>query len=320
MQAVQTSKLRRAQEIGTKRSLPELDPELLKFTKPMRRVDPQAEYEGQVKALREINTALTRFRLSKNEVKVYLYLARYGAQKAQKIAESLGFHRTEAYKILRTLENEGVIYRVLERPMKFTAVPFEKVLDTEIEERRQRIHQLEKKKGELLSLWMSLPKADESETEKETLQILEGKKQIGARVSELLKQSEKRFVAVVSDRNLIWLYNSPFFEDLEELSKEKDIDVRILTQYSATSTFVLEQVDLNNCDFAFLHLKEQPSFIISDTGYIILLMENEDGKFFAMETNYSSILRSYENLFALLWKSQGKGESRPGALVVSPRL
>lgn len=49
-------------------------------------------------------------------------------------------------------------------------------------------------------------------------------------------------------------------------------------------------------------------------------MENEDGKFFAMETNYSSILRSYENLFALLWKSQDKGEIRPGALVVSPRL
>ncbi len=308
MQAVQTSKMHREQE-ETKRSLPELDPELLKFTKPMKRAEAGVEYEGQVKALRDINTALTRFRLSKNEVKVYLYLARYGAQKAQKIAESLGVHRTEAYKILRTLENEGVIYRVLERPMKFTAVPFEKVLDTEIEERRQRIYQLEKKKDELLSLWRSLPKADESESEKETLQVLEGKRQISARVSELLKQSEKRLIAVVSDRHLIWLYNSPFFEDLEDLSKKRDIDVKILTQYSTTSTFVLEQVDMSSCDFAFLHLKEQPSFIISDAGTMVLLMENEDGKFYAMETNYSSILRSYGNLFELLWKSQEKRES-----------
>ena len=245
-------------------------------------------------------------KLSKNEVKVYLYLARYGAQKAQKIAESLGVHRTEAYKILRTLENKGIIYRILERPLKFMAVPFEKVIDTEIAERKQRTYQLEKKKDELIALWRSLPKADEAESEKEMLQVLEGKRQISARVTELLKISSKKLSIVVSDRNLIWLYNSPFFEDLNDISKKRDIDVKILTQYSPTSTFVLEQVDINNCDFAFLHLKEQPSFIISDNGYMILLMESEEGKFYAMENNYSSIIRSYENLFQLLWKSQEK--------------
>ena len=308
MQAVQTTKVRKEQTNAPRQALPDLDPELLKFTKPVLRTEPQAEHEYQVKALRDINTALTRFKLSKNEVKVYLYLARYGAQKAQKIAESLGVHRTEAYKILRTLENEGVIYRVLERPMKFTAVPFEKVLDTEIEERRQRIHHLEKKKEELLHLWHSLPKASETETEKETLQVLEGKRQISARISELLKDSNQRLKAVVTDKHLIWIYNSPFFDELEAMSKKRDIDVRILTEYSTTSTFVLEQVDLSNCDFAFLHLKEQPSFILSDAGSMILLMENEDGKFYAMETNYDSMLKSYGNLFDLLWKSQDRKE------------
>lgn len=307
MQAVQTVRIRKEHQVAQQPPT-EIDPELLQFTKPVLKTEPQAEHEYQVKALRDINTALTRFKLSKNEVKVYLYLARYGAQKAQKIAESLGVHRTEAYKILRTLENEGVIYRVLERPMKFTAVPFEKVLDTEIEERRQRIHQLEKKKEELLHLWNALPKASETETEKETLQVLEGKRQISARISEILKASTKKLNAVVTDRHLIWIYNSSFFEELEGMSKGGGIDVRILTEYSTTSTFVLEQVDLSNCDFAFLHLKEQPSFIMSDAGYMILLMENEDGKFYAMETNYASILKSYGNLFDLLWKSQDRKE------------
>lgn len=229
MQAAQTSGIRKGREVKLGQSLLEIDSELLRITNPMRRADSSVEHEGQVKALRDINAALKRFGLSKNEVKVYLYLSRYGAHKAQKIAEALGVHRTEAYKILRTLENEGIIYRILERPMKFMAVPFEKIFDAEIEERRQRTYQLEKKKDELMSLWKSLPRTDEPDSDKETLQVLEGKKQIGARVSELLKQSEKRFVAVVSDRNLIWLYNSPFFEDLDVLSKEKDIDVRILT-------------------------------------------------------------------------------------------
>jgi len=306
MQAVQLRKLHKENKAIQKEPLPELDPDLLKFTKPTMRTEPQAEHEEQIKALRDINIALTRFRLSRNEVKVYLYLAQYGAQKAQKIAESLRVHRTEAYKILRTLENMGVIYRVLERPMKFTAVPFEKILDTEIEERRQRIYQIERKKEDLLHSWRILPKSDESDSEKETLQVLEGKKQTSARVSELLRQSERRLVAVVSDRNLIWLYNSPFFEDLEELSKLREVDVKVLTQYSPTSTFVLEQLDTGCCDFAFLHLREQPSFIVSDAGSMILLMDSEDGKFYAMETNYGSIVKSYGNLFDLLWKNQDR--------------
>jgi sugar-specific transcriptional regulator TrmB len=307
MQAVEAERTRKEQ-LSAQQALSDMDPVLLKFTKPVLSTEPQVEHENQVNALRDINIALTRFRLSKNEVKVYLYLARYGAQKAQKIAESLGVHRTEAYKILRTLENKGVIYRVLERPMKFTAVPFEKVLDTELEERRQRIHHLEKKKEELLHLWNALPKASETETEKETLQVLEGRKQISARISEILKASTNKLNAVVTDRHLIYIYNSSFFEELEDISKRRDIDVRILTEYSTTSTFVLEEVDLSNCDFAFLHIKDQPSFIVSDAGYMLLLMENEDGKFYAMETNYTSILKSYGNLFDLLWKSQDRRE------------
>lgn len=306
MQAVHVS--RNSKERGSQNIQSNIDSELLKFTKPVLSTDPQFELENQVKALRDINIALTRFKLSKNEVKVYLYLARYGAQKAQKIAESLGVHRTEAYKILRTLENKGVIYRVLERPMKFTAVPFEKVLDTELEERRQRIQHLERRKQELLDLWKTLPKLSETEVEKETLQVLEGRKQISARISEILKASTNKLNAVVTDRHLIYIYNSSFFEELENMSKRRDIEVRILTEYSTTSTFVLEEVDLSNCDFAFLHIKDQPSFIISDAGYIMLLMENKDGKFYAMETNYASILKSYSNLFDLLWKNQDRSE------------
>jgi HTH-type transcriptional regulator, sugar sensing transcriptional regulator len=306
MQTVQSARVQKEHEARSKQAVFELDSNLLKLNKLVKSTELKEENEYQVKALKDIYSVLTRFKFSKNEVKVYLYLARYGAQKAQKIAESLGVHRTEAYKILRTLENKGVIYRILERPMKFTAVPFEKVLDTEIEKIRQRAHQLEKKKSELLSLWNSLPKASETETEKETLQVLEGKKQISARITEILRLSTKKLNAVVSDRHLIGIYNSPFFEELEALSKKRDMEVKILTEYSTTSMFVLEQVDLSNCDFTFLHLKGQPSYILSDAGYMILLMENEDGKFYAIETNYDSMLKSYGNLFDLLWQSQDR--------------
>jgi sugar-specific transcriptional regulator TrmB len=282
----------------------ELDPEIIELANTTMTIR-QSEQEDRYKALKEINTALLRLGLSKNEVKIYLFLARHGAQKAQKIAESLGVPRTEAYKILRELENKGIIFRILERPMRFMVVPFEKILEEDLEGRRQRIHKLEKKKAELLSLWQTLPKVDEEQDVKETLQIIEGRRQISARVSNILRETYKQIRVVVSDRHLVWLFNSTFFEDI---SKKGEIEVRILTDYSQTSAFVMEQLELPSCDFAFLHVKGQPSFIVSDSGTLILLMENSNEKFSAMETTYTSILTSYTALFELLWKNQDRKE------------
>ncbi len=262
--------------------------------------------DKELRVLRDLNGALTRLKLTKNESRVYLFLARHGVQRVQRISETLKIQRTEAYKILRNMESKGVIFKILERPLRFKAVPFEKLLNTEIEERRQRIHTLENKNRELIDAWNNLYKIDESEDGREVLQVLEGKRQVSAKVTELLRTTIKKLSIVVDDRHFVWLYNSTFFEDLDSMSKERDIDVKILTKYSPTSTFVIEQLDAPNCDLAFLHNLDQPSFILSDSGTALILSGNNELSFSAMETNYASILKSYQNLFSLLWKSQFK--------------
>jgi len=264
------------------------------------------EAEDHINALKQINRALTRFKLSKNEVKVYLFLARYGAQKAQQITESIDVHRTEAYKILHSLEAQGLITRILEKPMKFAALPFETVLENLIEERRKRIINLERRKVELLDMWRSLPEVEEFKAHKETFQVLEGKRQILIKVREMINSSEAEFETVVSDEEMVWLFNNLFFEDLHELMKEKSLDVRVMTQYSPTSTYIIEKTDVYDVDFAFLCRTSQPSFFVSDDKQVLLLMNNEDNKLLAMWTNYNALVASFRNLFEQLWKNQTK--------------
>ena len=280
----------------------ESDTDYKQFLRPMLSNKSEGS-EAQVKAVKEITSTLTRFKLSRNEIKVYLYLTRYGAQRAQKIAESLAVHRTEVYKILRTLESEGIVCKILEKPLKFAGVSFEKIIEREIEERRQRIHHLEKKKKELVKLWNQIPKSNEIEEEKERVQVLEGRKQISARVTELLEQSKKQINAVLSDQKLVWLYNSPFFENIG-VHPNSGFEVKILTEYSETSTYLIEQVELINVDFAFVKSFDQPSFIIGDDGSMLLFMEDPDDKMCVMETNYRFMLKSYDKLFEMLWKDQ----------------
>jgi sugar-specific transcriptional regulator TrmB len=275
---------------------------------PSRRVsDEEAEH---LKALRRIKDALGKFDLSKNEVRVYLFLARFGAQKAQRIAEALSVHRTEAYKILRRLEKQGLVSCVFERPMKFVSVPFEKALGNLIEERRQRIHQMEQWKKELMETWQSLPKPEDRATRKETFQVLEGRRQVGVKATELLEDSTSELFMVLSDENLLWLYNSPFFDDLEKTVSKKGINVQLITNFSPTSTYVLEEVSLGKGDFNYKDLAEAPCFIISDNGQMLLLMRRggeKDGKPYAMWTNYWTLVNSYRLLFNLLWEEPGDG-------------
>ena len=274
------------------------------YTKETSRTRIPSEAMEHISALKSIDQALSRFKLSKNEVRVYLYLARFGAHKAQSVAEALGVHRTEAYKILRRLENQGLISRVMERPMKFVAVPFETVLNNLIEERRQRIYKMEQQKTELLKIWKSLPEPENVQKTKETFQVLEGKRHISVRLNELLSSCNETFDMVASDNNLIWLYNTPFLEELNKLATKKSIKVRLLTNYSPTSSYVLDQIELGDSDFAYLKKYEMPGYFIKDGEEMILLMSNDQSNLYGMWTNYETIVDSYKILFELLWKSK----------------
>jgi len=306
MQVEQSTRLER----GTREridQLPEADLELLSdYSRSAGRSRVTEEEAAHLRTLSLIKNALAKFDLSKNEVRVYLFLARFGAQKAQRVAEALGVHRTEAYKILRRLEKQGLVSCLFERPMKFVAAPFERALESLIEERRHRIYQLERRKKELLDIWLSLPAPTEFKTPSETFQVLEGRRQISVKANDLLHGCERELLMVVSDRTLLWLFNSPFFDELDEIARSRRLDVRILTHFSPTSTYVLEQIKLGEGDFAYLGSEESPGFMVSDGRQMILMMdgEREEGKPFSMWTNYAAIVKSFRLLFTLLWKRE----------------
>ena len=100
--------------------------------------------KGVNKQLLTIEEMLAKFGLLKNEIKVYLYLARMGEKKAGEIAESISLHRTETYRILRDLEKKGIIFSVFEKPLKFTAVPLDKAIDLLVDVQKLKIKLLEK--------------------------------------------------------------------------------------------------------------------------------------------------------------------------------
>ena len=64
------------------------------------------------KQLSMVEETLSRFGLLKNEIRVYLHLARIGQMKAGELSEAISLHRTETYRILRDLEKKGIIFSI----------------------------------------------------------------------------------------------------------------------------------------------------------------------------------------------------------------
>lgn len=274
---------------------------------------------GSFKSLEVIEDMLMKLGLSKNEIKVYTYLARTGEHKASEISGALSLHRTETYRILRDLEKRGIVSSVFEKPLKFIATPFEKTIDILIEAKKLKLKMLEQEKKNLIDIWLSLPQPRIETERKEIFQILEGKEHIDLKANELLDTTEREILLFVPEDDLARFFHSGFIDRLEKASKKKII-VRLLTNYSPKSCFFIEKTRLKNVRYSHSDVEGLPTFIVSDEEQLLLLIGKRDdssaldekrkkkGKVASLWTNYEAFVKALRTLFLGLWNAEASLE------------
>ncbi len=264
--------------------------------------------KGFNKQLTTIEETLARFGLLKNEIKVYLHLARVGEKKAGEIAEAISLHRTETYRILRDLEKKGILFSIFEKPLKFTAVPLDKAIDLLVDAQKMKIKLLEKEKQSLVELWLSVPQMKMEKTKKELFQMLEGEQQVVLKADELLERTEKEFQIFAPDEYLAQLYYSDFTDKLKK--KQDELNITLLTANSPKSLFFIKQMNLPKEKIGIVDAQNLPCFMISDRKELLIAFHendvtNESGdrkkfKTAAIWTNYSAFVWTLQMLFAKL--------------------
>lgn len=255
-----------------------------------------------------IEEMLAKFGLLKNEIKVYMHLARMGEKKAGEIAEAISLHRTETYRILRDLEKKGIVFSVFEKPLKFTAVPLDKAIDLLVDVQKLKIKLLEKEKTNLVELWLSMPQPKVEKAKKELFQILEGEQQVILKAEEMLKKTEKELQIFAPDNYLSQLYYSDFTDELK--SRIGKINVTLLTEDSPKSLFFIKQLNWPQQNCRTVEAQDLPCFIISDKKELLVAFHdhdvaNEAGdkkkfKTVALWTNYNAFVLTLQTLFAKL--------------------
>jgi sugar-specific transcriptional regulator TrmB len=264
--------------------------------------------KGFTKQISTIEETLSKYGLLKNEIKVYLYLARAGEKKAGEIAEAISLHRTETYRILRDLEKKGILFSVFEKPLKFTAVTLDKAIDLLVDAQKMKIRQLEKDKITLVEMWMSLPQQKTEAVKKELFQMLQGEQQVILKAEELLEKTTSEFQIFVPDDYLSQLYYSDFTEALRE--KLGQIDIKLLTQDSSKAAFFIEQMEWPAQKSQTVQTQNLPCFMISDKRELLIAFHESDSsaetgdkkkdKTSAIWTNYNAFVWTLQMLFSKL--------------------
>ncbi|RLI21633.1 hypothetical protein DRO54_03215 [Candidatus Bathyarchaeota archaeon] len=268
-----------------------------------------------IRSLSIIEETLMKLGLSKNETKVYLFLARTGEKKASEISEALSLHRTETYRILRDLEKRGLVSSVFEKPLKFIATPFERAIDVLIETKKLKLKMLEQKKERLLEAWLSIPQPEFEIEKKEVFQILEGDEQIDLKANEILSRTEDMLCIFLTEDDVSKLYHSGFLDKLERISK-KGISVKLLAVDSPKSVFFIEKMKLESVEYRLIEVEDVPFFLISDKEELLFLLKRNGSKILdekrkkiratALWTNYEVLTRALYRLFAELWNMKAK--------------
>lgn len=253
--------------------------------------------------------------LSKREIQVYMFLAKSGVQSTSFVAKRLKMERVQAYRTFKKLQEKGFIEATLERPTRFTIVPFENLVDTFINAKKNEVLNLNEQKQSLLSAWKSVS-APESEYPVAKFSIITGKKKIHSKMINMIEESKKEVLFLTSSLGLIQEDIAGVFDAAVEPSKQRNVQFQIITDISNENLKIVERIDQNIMEEKLgiklkhmsMNSKFFPRFLIKDEEEAILyapfgneasVLNLEDEGLWINDKMFISILKAF---FFQMWQ------------------
>jgi sugar-specific transcriptional regulator TrmB len=257
-------------------------------------------------ALEKLSEQLSEFGFTKEEAEVYVFLSSMGSSPARVISRRFTFNRMKAYRILKSLEEKGLVERIIGRPMKFVATPVQESLERYLEGYRERLKELEVKQKDVVEDWKQISKEMNEQDEESRFRIFEGRQQIYDLLVQMFERVRKEICIVTTKRDLHRLALMGIDDRLRTISI-KGVSVRILTQVESPDITALEYFR----DFAeirhiplptpirFVTIDERETLTTTSMEDSMSLTTHEDAGLWTNASSYNSAMKIF---FDALWR------------------
>jgi len=240
-----------------------------------------------------------KFGITKNQSKVYLQLSKNGPSSANELSKLLKIPRTETYHLLTALQNKGIVLGRFGKPNKYDALPFEKTISILVNNEKIRITDLAQNGDELINLWDKLPATHVNDEEllDNRFQVLKGKNPILGKLKQLTQTAQKEILIMGSENDFLKFYHTDFFK----LVKSK-ANLKMLISCSNQTKFIFDDIPQDKIKKFNSKLANELFFILRDGKEAILFMNSTHEEISALWTEATSVLKSLNLLFNLVWK------------------
>jgi sugar-specific transcriptional regulator TrmB len=265
---------------------------------------------------------LRGFGLTNKECEVYIFLASGGIRKAGEISDTLKMHKPEVYHILKGLEEKRLVESTLEAPLRFTATPFEKVLDLIISSKREESILLEGKKAEILSQWRSVT-VERPIPAAEKFMVISGNANIYSKNLEMIDEAGEEILALVANLGMIQPH---LVDELGFVSpmENRSIRMRVLTPVVKDNTAVvkwaLKEISTKKINVSIRHANLRPAFfpnlMVKDSDEALLLVTPHSPssaigeKETCLWTNSKAVVQMLMLFFEGLWQDAADADAK----------
>ncbi len=261
-------------------------------------------YDEYKPSLEELQGELSKFSLTANQSKVYIFLGKYGSKTAPEVCKALKIARTETYHLLSTLQSKGIVSASFEHPIRFSALSLPKAMKTLVNAEKERVKILERKEKEIEKLWQDIPEFANGgkHDQEDRFQMLQGSNPINGKLSEMVSDAKTELLLIGSEKIHLKLYHSDIFS---EISK-KSVGVKILTSCNEKTEYVFEEISPEQKRVIPEKMGNEPCFIIKDGSELIFFTKNSPQNsqdMSAMWTDSKQMINSMKLLFEFIWKS-----------------
>ena len=265
------------------------------------------ESEAYKAIIKEMMQNLSKFGLTQNQAKVFIFLGKQGSKTASDIAKGLELPRTETYQILRSLQHKGIVTATLKKPSKFKGLPFDNTISILVNNEKERISDLETKKDMLHEIWKSIPSSDSSKGQDDRnnkFQILQSKSSIVNKLKNMIENAREEILVSGSEKDYMKFYHTDFFNYL----KKSRADMKILFSCTEKTMYIFEGFPPDSMRKFLDYEGEKFCFILKDENEGILFMKNDveqkednDENMTAVWTDSKILITSLKTLFDLIW-------------------
>jgi HTH-type transcriptional regulator, sugar sensing transcriptional regulator len=254
--------------------------------------------------LDKIKDELAKFGLSSTQAKVYTYLGKYGPKSAPEVFKSLDLPRTEAYYILNTLQNKGIVTAECSSPTRYVALSLEQAISTLIDTEKEKINMLTEQKEGLAQLWEEIPSfaIQTNDVQIDRLQMMEGGAPIYSKIKNMIKSARKQICLCGSERDIGRFYHA----DIIEMISNSLVDINVILSPASKIPDFLKELDKNKIRLVHTEKDSDRCFIIKDDDEVVLFLRNathHQDSVFAIWSNSKSLISSIRQLFDYSWES-----------------